>query len=92
MNCKEVIDFLMEYLDDELSEEQRSSFESHLQVCSACVAFIESYKQTLQLTKQLRFSEAGEELGEKVEEKVEDKVLEEVPQGLVDAILAARAK
>jgi len=78
----------MEYLDDELSEEQRSSFESHLELCSACVAFIESYKQTLQLTKQLRFSDAGE----KVEEKAEDKVLEDVPHGLVDAILAARPK
>jgi anti-sigma factor RsiW len=78
----------MEYLDDELSEEQRSSFESHLEVCAACVAFIESYKQTLQLTKQLRISEAGEELGE----KVEDKVLGDVPHGLVDAILAARPK
>ena len=84
MNCKEVIGFLMEYLDDELSEEQRSSFESHLELCSACVAFIESYKQTLQLTQQLRFSEARE--------KLEDKVLEDVPHGLVDAILAARPK
>ena len=88
MNCKEVIDFLMEYLDDELSEEQRSAFESHLKVCSACVAFIESYKQTLQLTKHLRFSEAGQ----KVEDKVDDIVLEDVPHGLVDAILAARPK
>lgn len=78
----------MEYLDDELSEEQRRSFESHLEVCSDCVAFIESYKQTLQLTKQLRFSEADEKLAE----KVEDKVLEDVPHGLVDAILAARPK
>jgi anti-sigma factor RsiW len=74
----------MEYLDDELSEEQRKSFESHLEVCSACVAFIESYKQTLQLTKQLQFSEAGE--------KLEEKVLGDVPHGLVDAILAARPK
>ena len=74
----------MAYLDDELTEEQRSCFESHLKVCSACVAFIESYKQTLQLTKQLRLSEVGE--------KVEDIVLEDVPHGLVDAILAARPK
>ena len=74
----------MAYLDDELTEEQRSCFESHLEVCSACVAFIESYKQTLQLTKQLRLSEVGE--------KVEDIVLEDVPHGLVDAILAARPK
>ena len=84
MNCKEVIDFLMEYLDGELSEEQRSAFESHLEVCSDCVAFIKSYKQTLQLTKQLQISEAGE--------KIEDKVLEDIPHGLADAILAARPK
>ena len=74
----------MEYLDDELSEDQRSSFESHLKGCSACVAFIESYKQTLQLTKQLQISDAGQ--------KVEDIVLEDVPHGLVHAILAARPK
>ncbi len=74
----------MEYLDEGLSEEQRSSFESHLGVCSECVDFMESYKQTMQLTKRLQLSEAGE--------ISEDKVLEDVPDGLVDAILAARPK
>ena len=78
----------MEYLDDELSEEQRSSFESHLEVCSDCVAFIKSYKQTLQLAKQLKLSAADQ----KVKEEVEDIALEDVPHGLVDAILAARPK
>ena len=84
MNCKEVIGFLMEYLDDELSQEQRGSFEAHLGACSDCVDFIASYKQTLQLTKRLQLSEAGE--------ISEDKVLEDVPDDLVDAILAAQPK
>ena len=74
----------MEYLDDELSQEQRSSFEAHLGACSDCVDFIASYKQTLQLTKRLQLSEAGE--------ISEDKVLEDVPDDLVDAILAAQPK
>lgn len=74
----------MEYLDGELSEEQRSSFESHLGVCPDCVAFMESYKQTMQLTKLLQISAAGE--------ITEDKILEDVPHDLIDAILAARPK
>lgn len=78
----------MEYLDGELSQEQRSAFESHLKACSDCVAFIESYKQTLRLAKQLQIPETDPE----VDKISENNVLEDVPHGLVDAILAARPK
>jgi anti-sigma factor RsiW len=51
MTCREVIEFLMSYLDGELSPEVRAEFERHLAVCSSCVAYLDSYRQTIALTQ-----------------------------------------
>jgi anti-sigma factor RsiW len=51
MTCREVIEFLMSYLDDELSPEVRAEFERHLAVCSSCVAYLESYRQSIALSQ-----------------------------------------
>jgi anti-sigma factor RsiW len=51
MTCKEVLDFLMSYLDGELTAEQRAEFERHLAICDACRDYIASYKSTVQLER-----------------------------------------
>jgi anti-sigma factor RsiW len=38
MTCRELIDFLMSYLDGELPAAQNRSFEDHLDLCPACTA------------------------------------------------------
>jgi anti-sigma factor RsiW len=61
MTCREAIEFLMSYLDDELSPEVRAEFERHLSVCSSCVAYLESYRQTIALSKSgVAEAEAGD--------------------------------
>ena len=49
--CKEVLDFLGDYLSDELPAAQRAEFERHLAVCPPCVAYLKSYEQTIKLGK-----------------------------------------
>ena len=49
MTCRELIDFLMEYLDRELPADQRAAFETHLDMCPACVDFLNSYQATRKL-------------------------------------------
>lgn len=49
MTCREVIDFLMSYLDGDLPAASRAEFERHLAVCKSCVAYLESYRQTVAL-------------------------------------------
>ena len=78
MTCRELTDFLADYLSDELPASQRSAFDRHLSVCPACRRYLASYRATIEMGKAaLRPSE-------------DEEVPPEVPQGLVDAILAAR--
>ena len=79
MICREVVEFLAEYLSGELQREQRLAFEEHLDACPQCVAYVESYKETVKLGKAA-FSHSDEN------------VPDEVPEELVQAILAARRK
>ena len=76
MTCRDVIEFLAEYIEGALPESERALFEGHLAVCRDCVAFLNTYRQTVLLEKQA-FADHESAAGE-------------IPAGLVRAILAAR--
>ena len=79
MTCRDFVEFLSEYLSDELVEAERAEFEAHLAQCPECVAYVDSYRMAIQLGKEaFTFSE--------------DQVPEEVPEELVRAILAMRSR
>lgn len=44
--CPQMMELLVDYLDGELSSEQKDHLELHLSLCPPCVAFLESYKST----------------------------------------------
>ncbi|MCA9268795.1 MAG: zf-HC2 domain-containing protein [Planctomycetales bacterium] len=76
MNCQELVDFLMEYLEGELPPEHQAAFEEHLRLCPPCVHFLATYKEAIVMGKICcQCSEA---------------IPKEVPEDLVQAILAAR--
>ena len=52
MDCKDLAEFLMNYLDGELTEVQRAEFEAHLEICPSCIDYIESYERTIRLGKE----------------------------------------
>ncbi len=78
MTCREFVDFLWRYFSRELSNEERFEFDAHLAVCPACVAYLETYRGSIELAR------------EALPPSSNDPVPEEVPEDLVQAILAAR--
>jgi anti-sigma factor RsiW len=66
----------MSYLDNELPDDQRAEFDRHMAACPSCVDYLETYEKTVRLTKTA----------------ADDPVPAEVPESLVQAILAARKK
>ena len=76
ITCRELIEFLDRYVDDELPAPQKAKFEEHLEVCAACVDYLHSYRETIRLA-----SDAWNE---------EELAIEDVPSQLIDAILAVR--
>jgi len=78
LTCRELIDFLNEYVDGALDATRRAGFDAHLAVCPDCVEYLRSYRRTRDL--------CIEALGER------DEIPPEVPQDIVRAILSARAR
>ena len=77
MTCRELIEFLLDYVEGELPAEQRRLFEQHIEICPDCAAYLDSYRQTIKLSRDA-FNRSDEELPA------------DVPDELVAAILAAR--
>jgi len=78
LSCRELIEYLAAYLDDELPHEERGAFERHLSVCPYCRDYLATYRATIHLGRRALAAEA--------------EVLAEVPRDLLSAILAARAQ
>jgi anti-sigma factor RsiW len=78
VNCREFVDFLMRYLDDELDAPVREAFDQHLGACPQCVTYLDTYRETVRLGREILCDPADSE------------VPPEVPEALVSAIRAAR--
>lgn len=79
ITCREVLDFIMAYLDGDLTPAQHREFEHHLGICPSCVNYLDSYKATVKLGKAAMQSSDEPATGS-------------MPDGLIRAIRAARLK
>lgn len=77
MTCREVYGFLDEFLEGALNALTRQSFERHLERCVSCRRYLASYQATLKIARGAEISDAPART--------------EVPEDLVQAILAARS-
>ncbi|MBI3786068.1 MAG: zf-HC2 domain-containing protein [Deltaproteobacteria bacterium] len=78
MTCRELVDFLVDYLDGRLSADERTRFDEHLGDCPECVRYVKQYEETIRVSKAAAATD--------------DALGDDVPEQLVQAILAARAK
>lgn len=77
MKCRELAEFLYDYVSGELPVEHRTHFEFHLSKCGNCHEYLVQYQMTI---------EAGRiACGDK-----SDELPANIPEDLVRAVLAAR--
>jgi len=79
MTCEEVVDFLMRYLDGELTPQEQQSFEEHLAACPPCVFYLETYRTTVRVSQLSCHAR-------------DDAPCEHIPEQMVQAIVAACLK
>lgn len=79
MTCAEFTAFLDEYIAGQLPAAVRTAFEAHLAECSACIAYLHSYRETIKLAKAA-FA------------PVDQAVPDAVPDQLLKAMLTAQRK
>jgi predicted anti-sigma-YlaC factor YlaD len=77
ITCKEFEDFVLSYLDGELTRRQQSVFEWHLRICRECRDYLAAYQRAV-------------ELGRAVLPSSNEPLSKEVPEDLIRAILDAR--
>ena len=53
MTCREIVELLIDFLDNELPDERRRRLEAHLSLCEPCLNYLETYKVTIRLTRCL---------------------------------------
>lgn len=78
MTCREVADFLMDYVSGELTGDILRSFEHHLSLCEACRIYLADYQATIDIGRRA------------FEDEDAAAAAAGVPEDLVKAILAAR--
>jgi anti-sigma factor RsiW len=71
MTCRDLAELLIDYVADELPAEQAEHIRQHLADCSHCVCYIETYRLTIRLTRQLPAVEPPQELLERLRAAVE---------------------
>lgn len=77
ITCREFEDFVLNYLDDELSVRQRSVFEFHVRICRECREYLAAYKRSI-------------ELGRAASAPLDGPIPQDVPADLIKAVLEAR--
>ncbi len=71
ITCRDLIDFIADYLDGALTEIQTEDFQRHLSVCPSCRAYLATYEATIRAERA----------------SMRDDVLPEAPEELIRAIL-----
>jgi anti-sigma factor RsiW len=51
VNCARGVDLLADYLEDALPVEVRRDIDAHLAACPRCVAFVDSYLQSVRILR-----------------------------------------
>lgn len=74
LTCRDVSAFLARYLDGDMASDERTRFDEHLAECPDCVAYLQTYADTIRLTK----------------DAYDDTAPADLPEELRRAILAAR--
>jgi len=71
MNCRELVEKLIEFLDGELTAQEMQSIREHLGECQPCVSYVRTYELTIQITRRLPPTPPPEKLLERLRAAVQ---------------------
>jgi len=54
LKCKDLVENIMSYIDQELDQVTLFTLEKHLEVCPECKSFVDTYKRMLNLSGNLK--------------------------------------
>ena len=66
VRCREIVDLLADYLDGSLSSDTARALETHLEGCSPCIGFVNTYRGTIDAARKIREVEIPPELRDRL--------------------------
>lgn len=66
VECRQIAELLADYLDGTLPRSTRELIEWHIEGCGPCVAFINTYRGTVQAARKLRDADIPAELRQRL--------------------------
>jgi hypothetical protein len=66
IQCRECVDLLADYVDGTLPKHQAELLDWHLEGCAPCVAFVNTYRGTVDAARRLRQTTMPPELHQKL--------------------------
>jgi hypothetical protein len=72
--CDHITDLILDYLTEELDPGTTSEFEKHMRICQDCVAFLNTYKKSVQVTRSLQYEDIPPEMIKRVRRFLTEKM------------------
>ena len=66
MTCRELAELLCDFIEGELTADQRRHIEEHLCDCPPCVIYVETYRLTITMTRKLPSAPLPPQLAERL--------------------------
>lgn len=54
VTCRELVELITNYLEDEMPPDERTRFEQHLGYCESCVIYLSQIRRTVDIVGSLR--------------------------------------
>jgi len=70
VSCKDFLDELSSYLDDELSPDYRRELTAHVEGCSTCQVLLDSTGKTIRIVTETRSFDMGDRLSERLVQRI----------------------
>jgi anti-sigma factor RsiW len=76
LTCQQVTDLIVDYVTGELDPTTRSVLETHLHNCRDCVAFLNTYRETIRVTRAVRYEDVPTNMLDRVQQALRAKFKE----------------
>ncbi len=60
MDCRELIEWLSEYVDGGLDPLERTRFDEHLAECEDCASYLDSFRTTLRMLRLSKYEDSSQ--------------------------------
>ena len=74
ITCKKATSLIADYLSEKLDPEIALAFEEHLSICPDCVAFLNTYKQTIQAIQSFYKKMPAKKMSKGTAESLKEKI------------------